>query len=273
MKYISILLLMLPFAGKSALAQHISPDTVDVRWALIWQDEFPEDGAPDSSKWSFTGRGSSPWNCYCADDPATAVVRNGRLYLSGIVSRQAADTAPYLTGCIETKHKFSFKYGKVEVRAKVPKAQGSWPAIWLMPEESVYGGWPRSGEIDVMEHLNHDSIFYQTVHSGYTYIEKHTQNPPHGGKAPLDRDAFNVYGMEWYPDRMDFFINGIKTFTYPKLQDGPASQWPFDQPFYLILDQALGGWPGEIKNEDLPATMIVDWVKVYRDTAEHPDLK
>lgn len=273
MKYTLILISLFPFIVENVFAQNGNDISGGSHWTLIWQDNFSKDGAPDPSKWSFTGRGKSPWNCYCADDAATATVKNGQLYLSGIVSNQPSDTAPYLTGCIETKHKFFFKYGKVEVRAKVPLAQGSWPAIWLMPEESVYGGWPRSGEIDVMEHLNNDSIFYQTVHSGYTYIEKHTQNPPHGGKAPLDRDAFNVYGMEWYPDRMDFFVNGVKTFTYPKLKSGPDNQWPFDQSFYIILDMALGGWPGEIKNEELPTIMVVDWVKVYQQTDEHANLK
>lgn len=233
-------------------------------WKLIWQEEFSKDGAPDTSKWTFTGRGTSPWDCYCTDDPTTAIVKHGKLYLSGIVSKNPSDTAPYQTGCIETRRKFFFKYGKIEVRAKVPQAQGSWPAIWLMPEKSVYGGWPKSGEIDVMEHLNHDSIFYQTIHSGYTHIEKHTQNPPHGSTAPINPHKFNVYGMQWYPDRIELYINGKKTFTYPKLKDGPKSQWPFDQSFYIILDQALGGWPGLIKKEELPATMEVDWIKVYQ---------
>lgn len=234
------------------------------QWKLIWQDEFSTNGRPDTAKWSFTGRGKSPWNCFCTDDPATAIVKNGKLYLSGIVSKGPSDTAAYQTGCIETKHKFSFKYGKLEVRAKMPVAQGSWPAIWLMPEKSVYGGWPKSGEIDVMEHLNHDSIFYQTIHSGYTHIEKHTHNPPHGGTAAFNPGEFNVYGMEWYPDRIDLLINGRKTFSYPRLENGPKSQWPFDQAFYIILDQALGGWPGPVKDNELPATMEVDWVRVYQ---------
>lgn len=254
----SLLFLFIIGISASAVAQ-----TND--WQLIWQDQFSKDGKPDTSKWSFTGRGKSAWNCYCTDDPTTAIVKNGQLYLSGIVSIDPADTASYQTGCIETKHKFSFKYGKLEVRAKVPQAQGSWPAIWLMPENSIYGGWPKSGEIDVMEHLNHDSLFYQTVHSYYTHMLHHVNNPKHGGIAPIDPGKFNVYGMEWYPDRMDFLINGKKTFSYSRIDnDTTKTQWPFDQPFYIILDQALGGWPGKIKNDELPATMIVDWVKVFK---------
>ena len=127
-------------------------------WNLIWQDEFSKDGKPDSTNWNFAGRGKSDWNCYCSDDTSNSMVKNGRLYLSGIVSKGAADTAQYQTGCISTKNKFSFKYGKLEVRAKLAKGQGSWPAIWLLPE---HGSWPKGGEIDVMEQLNFDTIFYQ----------------------------------------------------------------------------------------------------------------
>lgn len=257
------MLFLLLLIAVNTSAQTTKTTAKEPGWKLVWHDEFSTNGKPDSSKWSFTGRGSSPWNCYCADGPSTATVKNGKLYLSGIVSKGPSDTAHYQTGCIETKHKFFFKYGKLEVRAKLPKAQGSWPAIWLMPEKSIYGGWPKSGEIDVMEHLNDDSIFYQTVHSGYTYIEKHTENPSHSGIASFNPGQFNVFGMEWYPDRMDFFINGEKTFSYPKLKNGPSNQWPFNQAFYIILDQALGGWPGRVDKDDLPAVMEVDWVRVY----------
>lgn len=146
-------------------------------WKLIWNDEFSVNGSPDNGKWGFSGRGKSNWNCYCADDTATAFVKDSFLYLNGIVSNDPADTAKYKTGCIQTKGKFNFKYGKLEVRAKLPQGQGSWPAIWLLPESKSYGGWPGSGEIDVMEHLNFDSIFYQTMHSKYIDILKNKDDP------------------------------------------------------------------------------------------------
>lgn len=233
------------------------------KWKLTWSDEFSYNGKPDNSKWSFSGRGKSDWACFCTDDTATAFVKDGFLYLSGIQSNNPSDTAEYMTGCIQTKGKFSFKYGKLEVRAKLSEGQGSWPAIWLLGEN---GNWPNNGEIDVMEHLNFDSIFYQTMHSYYIDVLKHKDDPKYFTTASFKVGDFNVYGMEWYPGRIDLLINGKKTFSYPKIPDDTTGkQWPFDQPFYLILDQALGGnWPGPVNKKDLPQQMIVDWVRVYQ---------
>lgn len=232
-------------------------------WKLIWRDEFSNNGSPDSTKWSFSGRGKADWKCYCTDNTATAIVKDGFLYLRGIQSDNPSDTAKYMTGCIQTKGKFSFKYGKLEVRAKLSQGQGSWPAIWLLGEN---GGWPNNGEIDVMEHLNFDSIFYQTIHSYYIDVMKHENDPKHFAIASFKPGEFNVFGMEWYPDRIDLYLNGQKTFTYPKiLKDTTGTQWPFDKPFYILLDQALGGnWPGPVNSKDLPQQMIVDWVRVYQ---------
>lgn len=237
------------------------------KWKLIWKDEFKHDGLPDESKWGFSPRTKANWACYCYNDTSTAVVRNGKLLLRGIVAdKRTNDTARYQTGCIQTKGKFSFLYGKMEVRAKLPQGKGSWPAIWLMPEEAVYGGWPHSGEIDVMEHLNYDTIFYQTLHSHYIDGLKEKNNPKYFNTASFKTGDYNVYGMEWSEEKIDFFINGKRTFTYPKIQnDTTGVQWPFDQKFYIILNQALGGsWAGPIGDNDLPQQMEIDYVRVYR---------
>ncbi|MEO6916567.1 MAG: glycoside hydrolase family 16 protein [Chitinophagaceae bacterium] len=237
------------------------------KWKLIWQDEFNRNGPPDESKWGFANRKKANWACYCYNDTSTAVVQKGKLLLKGIkAGENTGDTAMYQTGCLETKGKFSFLYGKVEVRAKLPGGKGSWPAIWLMPEEAVYGGWPHSGEIDVMEHLNHDTLFYQTMHSHYIDGLKHTNRPQYSNTASFKVGEYNVYGMEWSEDKIDFYINGKCTFTYPKLPDDTTGvQWPFNQKFYIILNQALGGsWAGPIGNNDLPQQMEVDYVRVYQ---------
>lgn len=232
-------------------------------WKLIWQDEFSTNGKPDSTKWSFSGRGKADWKCYCTDDTATAYIKDGFLYLNGILSKDASDTAKYKTGCIQTKGKFSFTYGKLEVRAKLSQGQGSWPAIWLLGQN---GSWPNNGEIDVMEHLNFDTIFYQTMHSYYIDRLKHKDDPKYYTTASFKVNEFNIFGMEWFPDRIDLLINGQKTFSYPRIrEDSTHTQWPFDKPFYIILDQALGGnWPGPVNDNDLPQQMIVDWVRVYQ---------
>lgn len=254
------LLLICLLGGQHAAAQN------GKQWKLVWQDEFSGEGKPDSTKWRFSGRAKPDWACFCFDDTTTVVVRNGHLLVKGIVAKPGTDTARFQTGCVQTKGLFSFRYGKMEVRARLPKGQGSWPAIWLMPEKAVYGGWPKSGEIDVMEHLNRDSFFYQTLHSAYIDELKKKDHPKHFATAAFEPDAFNMFGMEWYPDRIDFLINGKLTFTYPKIEaDTTGRQWPFDQDFYIILNQALGGnWPGPVDETVLPQVMAVDYVRVYQ---------
>lgn len=234
-------------------------------WDLIWSDEFQADGKPDDTNWRFSGRKTPDWACYCADNDSTGFVEDGKLHLRALVNTSKADIARYQTGCIDTKGRFSFRYGKIEVRAKLSKGKGSWPAIWLMPESPKYGGWPNSGEIDIMEHLNYDSHIYQTIHSTYVDQMDKKENPQYFETPGFKEDDFNIFSLEWYADRLDFFVNGEKTFSYPKLEDAGPEQWPFNQEFYIILDQALGGaWVGEIHEEDLPVEMVVDWVRVYR---------
>jgi beta-glucanase (GH16 family) len=196
-------------------------------------------------------------------------VEDGKLYLKGIENPGIQnDPRPFLTGGVDSRGKFSFLYGKIEIRAKKECARGAWPAIWMMPEESVYGGWPHSGEIDIMEHLNYDSTIHHTVHSRYTNILNNRTDPPRGiGNIRADVTQWNVYGLEWYPDVLVWTLNGKETFRYPRVEglDPDMIQWPFDQAFYIILSQQLGGsWVGEIKPEELPVSMIIDYVKVYQ---------
>jgi len=253
------------FIGMMVLSVAAFSQQTDFDWTLVWEDNFEEDGAPDSAKWSFAGRGKPDWNCYCTDSPETFFVKDGLLHLKAGLNTNPSDSVKYQTGCIQTKDRFSFRYGKLEVRAKLSKGKGSWPAIWMMPQASVYGGWPDSGEIDVMEHLNFDPFVYQTLHSHHIDRLGEKENPLYFATKEFTQDEFNVYGVEWYEDRLDFFVNGEKSFSYPKLEGTDDVQWPFDQEFYIILNQALGGaWVGEIHDKDLPVQMLVDWVKVYQ---------
>lgn len=260
----TVVLFVLIFYSFPALGQHTHSE-----WKLIWEDDFEQDGKPDADKWEFSGRGTPDWARYCADNLETTFIRDGKLYLRGIVNTSENDSVPYQTGCIQTKGKFAFKYGKLEVKARLSKGKGSWPAIWLMPQDASYGGWPHSGEIDVMEHLNYDSIVYQTLHTNYINVQGQKENPRYSHTPTFKEDDFNVFGIEWYPDRIDFLLNGEKTFTYPRIEGADWQQWPFDQEFYIILDQALGGnWVGAIKDEDLPVEMVVDWVRVYQENPQ-----
>ena len=138
--------------------------------------------------------------------------------------------------------------------------------MWMLAEYNKYGVYPKNGEIDIMEHLNFDKIIYQTTHSYYTLELKQKDNPPHHGTVSLNIDKFNTFGLEWYPDKLVFTLNGKETFRYPKIEEVDPSQWPYDQEFYILIDQQLGGeWVGKVNADDLPVQMIVDWVKVYQE--------
>lgn len=262
MKYIIIPILV--FLANSCYL--ISPQK---NWELIFEDNFSynySDKGFDSNKWSFCPRRSPEWCRYLVESNKTAFVNDGKLILRAIKNDNVMpkDTARYLTGGVLSRNKFSFKYGKIEVNAKLSKGQGSWPAIWLMPEDQSKG-WPECGEIDIMEHLNHDNYIYQTVHSKYITTLGIKHNPKHSATYHIDVTKFNVYGIEWSEDKIDFTINGKITFTYPKIETDKEGQWPFNKPFYIILNQAGGGnWGGLISPEQLPFQMEVDWVKVYK---------
>ena len=192
-------------------------------------------------------------------------IRGGKLHLRGIVNKnKKKDSVPFITGGIDSKGKFAFQYGKIEIRAKLEQAEGAWPALWMLANEPKYGEYPRNGEIDLMEHLNYENKIYQTVHSYYTLELNGEGKPPNSFTPPVNAPEFNTYGMEWFPNKLVFTLNGRETFTYPKLENVDATQWPFDQPFYIMMDMQLGGkWVGKVKPEDLPVQMIIDWVKVY----------
>jgi len=236
----------------------------DPQWELVWSDDF-NNPALDTNKWTKIDRGPSAWNLHMSHDPACYDIQDGKLILRGIVNTNPADSAKVITGGVTTRGKFSFTYGKVEIRAKLGHAQGAWPAFWMLPSQPPPGpGYP--GEMDIMEHLNFDPIFYQTVHTHYTLDLNIKTNPLSHATAPFNPEEFNVFGLEWFPDKLVFTVNDQPTFTYPRIQTDTPGQWPYDQPFYLIIDMQLGGnWVGKIAEDQLPVQMEIDWVKVYQD--------
>ncbi len=239
--------------------------TGNPNWKLVWKDDF-NGTVIDSTKWSKIPKGTADWNKHMSSNADCYAQSDGKLYLKGIKNPDtSADSRPYLTGGLYTKGKFAWQYGKIEIHAKLECAQGAWPAMWMLAEQNKYGKYPNNGEIDIMEHLNRDSIIYQTTHSHYTLNLKQKDNPPHGGTAKIDINTYNTFGLEWFPDRLVFTLNGVETFRYPRITGVDPSQWPYDQPFYVMIDQQLGGsWVGKVNQDQLPVQMIVDWVKVYQ---------
>ena len=232
-------------------------------WRLVWEENFDQINDFDPAVWSKIPRGTADWNNYMSDFDALYGMRNGNLVLRGIQNlTQPQDTAPFLTGGVYTKGKMGFMDGRLEIEAKLNGATGAWPAFWLLPQE---GQWPMGGEIDIMERLNYDNIAYQTVHSHYTYDLGFKTTPPQGSTGPIHPEAYNVYAVEMYADSLCFFINDQHTFTYPRIETDQEGQFPFHQPFYLLLDMQLGGsWVGAVDPTELPVEMSIDWVRFYQ---------
>jgi beta-glucanase (GH16 family) len=230
-------------------------------WKLVWEENF-DGNTFDESRWTKIPRGGSDWNNYMSDYDPLYEVSGGELILRGIVNNVLPnDTAPYITGGLYTKNKVAFGHGRIEIRAKLGKAQGAWPAFWLLPFDN--SPWPRGGEIDIMERLNGEDIAYQTCHSYYT-VKLKIKDPPQGAKGAINPDGYNVYAVEMYSDSLSFYINDVHTFTYPRIETDKEDQFPFDRDFYLLLDMQLGGsWVGAVKDEDLPMEMWIDWVRFY----------
>ena len=240
-------------------------DTIDNEddnsWVLIFADEFNIDGAVDSKKWNYTPRGDVAHAYYYKPNDTSVVwCEDGMLNLKFM--KDETDPRGYKSGSVRTDGgKFDFTYGKVEVKAKFSSGDGSWPAIWMMPASSKYGGWPASGEIDIMEHIKDLDFAVQTVHT--TGTEQKTYPVGHSG-SKFKRGEWNIWGIEWNDKKIDFMVNGEVCATYYNKGLG-AVQWPFDIPFFLILNVAGGkGMAGPINEKHLPFTMQVDYVRVYQ---------
>lgn len=236
--------------------------TTTPKMTLVWSEEF--DGTTlNDSIWSKIPRGGSDWNNYMSSYDSLYAVRDGNLILRGVVNHtQKEDTARFLTGGVYTKDKRVFGLGCIEIRAKLGAATGYWPAFWMLPATAE---WPNGGEIDIMEHLNHDSVVYQTLHSNYT-LKHGIKNPKPGTVPRYHPGEYNVYAMEKHLDSICMYVNGLKTLTYNRLDSvAGKDQFPFcDEPYYLLLDSQLGGgWVGGIVSEELPVEMQIDWVKFY----------
>lgn len=247
------------FLACAAFASCTTPQQ-DSQWKLTWEENF-NDGKLNTTIWSTIPRGGG-WAAYLADYPELYQFTDSTIQLMAIKNtNHPEDTARYLTGGIWTRYKKEFKFGRIEVRARLKSANGYWPAIWMCPDPIPY---PYGGEIDIMEHLNHDDYVYQTSHSYYT-INLQKNDPPKYATAPINKNDYNIYAVEMYPDSLVYYTNGARSICYPKVNGGKDGQFPFAyDPFHLRIDSQLGGsWVGPIDPEQLPVYMEIDWVRYY----------
>jgi len=239
-------------------------------YELVWSDEFTTDGLPDSRKWSYDtegnagGWGNNEAQFYTKASLKNSEVKNGFLYINAI--KEDFGGKKYTSARLITKSKGDWLYGKVEVRAKLPEGRGMWPAIWMLPTKSPYGGWPTCGEIDIMENVGYDP--FVIVGSSHTQMYNGMKGNMKNGKIniPDCYTEFHNYILEWDANEYRIYVDSQLYFTYKN--DGKGYQaWPYDQPFHLLLNVAVGGnWGGQKGIDDtiFPQSMVVDYVRVYQ---------
>lgn len=244
-------------------------------WRLTWSDEFdgPKGSPADSSKWSFNiggnGWGNNELETYTSRR-ANSYVDYGRLVikaLKGTFTGPDKITRNYTSARLLTKNKFSQTYGRFEARIKVPYGQGIWPAFWMLGDNIDTAGWPNCGEIDIMETIGKEpSIAHGTLHgpgySGERGISA-AYTLPSGQKFS---DDFHTFTVEWEPNVMRFYVDGLLYKTRTPADLPPGTRWVFDHPFFIILNVAVGGtWPGDPDATTVfPQQMLVDYVRVYQ---------
>ena len=272
-------------------------------WTLIWSDEF--DGATlDRAKWGFDvdcwGGGNDERQCY-TDSLRNAQLRYGKLVITAreeavkgaALPARMREQSPvpsaevareYSSARLTTRGKASWTYGKIEVRARLPQGQGTWPAIWMLPDEDRYGGWAASGEIDILEAVNlgvaceqcpggRENRILGTLHFGGAWPNNKHKGEEMAFRSVLDGE-FHTYTLVWYPDRMIWQVDG-RTFAERRADEwwtsgSNAPGAPFDRPFHLIINLAIGGRLAEsrglggVQRGGYPKRMEVDWVRVWQ---------
>ena len=241
------------------------PVTIFVTPSLIFAEEFNSSGALDSSRWAYDlGRGDGGWgnneSQFYTNRPENVFVDNGILKITA--KKENLEGAAYTSTRIKTQGKFNFKYGKVEVRAKLPQGGGTWPAIWMLGSNITSVGWPAAGEIDIMEHVgNNPGKIISAIHTPSSY--GNTQNKAVTTVQNVTTE-FHVYGLEWTPEKLVFSVDGNVHYTYNSANKN-ASTWPFDSNMFIILNVAVGGaLGGTIDPDFVSGTMEVDYVRVYQ---------
>lgn len=271
--------LLLPFlfnlfyfsSGDSPTPIILQPkEPVDQAWEFekdpSWADEFDYEGLPDSTKWGYDIGGSGWGNNelqYYTKELENARVGGGVLKITAI--KEDKDGKEYTSARLVSRKKGDFLYGRFEVKAKLPTGKGTWPAAWMLPTDWVYGGWPRSGEIDIIEHVGYDQ---DKVHmSVHTHAYNHTIGTQKTSSKTVSgvSEDFHIYRIDWTPYAIRGYVDNVQLFEFINNGKGVDS-WPFDQKFHFLLNLAVGGNWGGAQGVDpgvFPQTMEVDYVRVY----------
>lgn len=275
-------------ASTLALAMPAASQGIAGNWRSTWSDEFNQ-GSSDLRGWRYDlgnggpalpGWGNGELENY-TNDASNVSVSGGSLHITA----QAGLNHDYTSGRIKTDGLFSQTYGLIEFRAKLPAGQGLWPAVWMLPQDNAYGGWPTSGEIDILESRGQDPTLVQgTLHSGPAWWEDHVQTGVFAGSgqfpSTFSTHDWHTYDLEWtrgdsaHLSRFTWYVDGI---AYSSIEggwfspNGAGPNAPFDKPFYLLINMAVGGGYAQGVNLD-PGSydMQVDYVRAYSQATPEP---
>ncbi|MFD0941470.1 glycoside hydrolase family 16 protein [Pedobacter boryungensis] len=262
-------------SGKEVEEPIIVPPTpvvvVDKNWAFettpFWADEFDYTGLPETAKWDYDLGGSGWGNNekeYYTNSLANASVADGKLSITA--KKESMNGMAYTSARLVTRNKLDVLYGRIEVSAKLPTGKGTWPAIWMLPTDRAYGDWPKSGEIDIMEHVGYDqNNVHFTTHTEAYYFKINTQKT--STKTIADAStAFHKYRVDWTPYAIRGYYDDAMVFEFANEGTG-YKVWPFDKRFHLLLNLAIGGdWGGAQGIDDtiFPQKMEIDYVRYYK---------
>jgi len=252
----------------------ISTDPTDSipGWDLVWNDEF-SDANIDFTKWEHEVNGQGGGNNelqYYTDRELNSLIDDGKLVIRALKETYTGPdgTRDYTSARLRTKNKGDWKYGRFDIRAKLPLGQGLWPAIWMLPTDWVYGGWAASGEIDIMELLGHDpQRVYGTLHYGGEWPNNVHTGDSYKLSTGSFSSAYHTFTLEWEENEFRWYVDGTLYLTQTNWNSSSAPYpAPFDQKFHILLNVAVGGnWPGNPDNTTtFPQTMSLDYVRVYK---------
>ena len=300
--------LALSFAVLAALLAPASTAQVPLPagdWQLVWSDEF-EAPKLDRAKWSFDvdcwGGGNAERQCY-TDSKRNAAIAGGMLVITALRQRSEGPALPksqrqasglanqtatreFSSARLTTRGKAAWRYGRFEMRARLPQGQGTWPAFWMLPESDRYGAWAASGEIDILEAVNlgvpcakcvglREDTVLGTIHFGAKW--PHNTFASTEIHAPQVLEGFHTYAVEWQPGQITWLLDG-KVYATKRASDWSTTGSkvpgaPFDQPFHLILNLAIGGHLPEERGlrgvalGDFPKRYEIDWIRVWQKPA------
>jgi beta-glucanase (GH16 family) len=258
-------------------------------WELVWSEEFEYEGMPDKSKWDYEEGfvRNEEMQYYTRERRENVRVQNGLLIIEGrredapnpkhdpnsMKWQKQRQSIRYTSGSINTLGKASFQYGRIEVRAKVPQGRGVWPAIWMMGVNRAEVGWPRCGEIDIMEYVGKDPHrIHANNHFAYPRNKNKAVHKSAGGGKITIREPyknFHVYAIEWNEKEIRFFVDEERYATFNLDLAGKGADNPFRKPHYLLLNLALGGrWGGAIDDNMLPQKYEIDYIRVYKEKTD-----